>query len=391
MSRRVAFLLALVPALVAVDRPPGLGDVTDVRHWSYPDYTRVVVELSRPVPEPEVRRLGADPGSGRPERLYLDLDGVWVGRRYRDGIAVADGLLRDVRLGQNTKTRTRLVIDLERYERHRLLRLHAPERVVLDVYGPRQSPEALQWPMPDDIHRHDSRLSMALRRVRTVVIDPGHGGHDTGAIGLGGTLEKDVNLRLAQRLAARLSRHGFRVVMTRDDDRTLSLEERTAIAESERGDVFVSLHANAAPRHGARGVEIYYLDEGHQRHTLRVAARENGVPRDQMDALQRTMAHLRVSEASVLAQDLAERVHREIESDRRAASTSDLGVKKGPFYVLFLPSMPAILVEAGFLTNRHDVALLRSDRYLDALAGAIARGLESYREEETDVAAGAAP
>jgi N-acetylmuramoyl-L-alanine amidase len=391
VSRRAALLLVLAPALLAVDRPPGLGDVTEVRHWSYPDYTRVVVELSRSVPEPEVRRLSADPRSGRPERLYLDLDGVWVGRRYTDGIEVADGLLRDVRLGQNTLRRTRLVIDLERYERHRLLRLHAPERVVIDVYGPRRSPEALQWPLPDDIQRPDSRLSMPLRRVRTVVIDPGHGGHDTGAIGLGGTLEKDVNLRLAKRLAERLAGRGFRVVMTRDGDRTLSLEERTAIAESERGDVFVSLHANAAPRHSARGVEIYYLDEGHQRHTLRVAARENGVPRDQMDALQRTMAHLRVSEASVHSRDLAERVHHEIEGGRRGASTADLGVKKGPFYVLFLPSMPAILVEAGFLTNRYDVKLLRSDHYLDALAGAIARGLASYRADETDVAAGVAP
>lgn len=389
LLRALLWLGVSAALLGAAERPPGLGDVAEVRHWSYPDYTRVVVELTDPVDEPSVHRLPADAAAGRPERLYVDLDGVWVGRRYKQGIPVKDGLLRAVRLGQNTRTRTRLVIDLERYERHRLLRLHAPERIVVDVYGPRELPETLRWPVPDDAHRPGARLSMPLRRVHTVVIDPGHGGRDTGAIGLGGTREKDVNLRLAHLLAPKLEARGFRVVMTRTRDRTLSLEERTAIAESEFGDIFVSLHANAAPRHSARGFEIYYLDEDHQRHSLRVAARENGVARDQMDALQRTVGRLRVSEAAVQSRDLAEKVHREIASGLpHHMRDHDLGVKKGPFYVLFLSSMPAILVESGFLTNRHDVRLLRNDAHLDALAAAIARGLTRYRDGETDVAAG---
>jgi N-acetylmuramoyl-L-alanine amidase len=390
-QRPLALALAAAAALaVAADRPPGLGDVTAVRHWSYPDYTRVVVELTRPIGEASLQRLGADSSHQRPERLFLDLDGVWVGRRYEQGIEVGDGLLRGVRLGQNTRTRTRVVIDLERYERHRLLRLHAPERVVIDVYGSRELRETLRWPSGGE-GAPGRRLSMPLRAVRTVVIDAGHGGRDTGAIGLGGTREKDVNLRLAHKLAGQLERDGFQVILTREGDQTLSLEERTALAEASGGDVFVSLHANAAPRRSARGVEIYYLDQNHQRHSLRVAARENGVPRNQMDALQRTLAQLRVSEASIHSRDLADKVQREIATGLtgRGRPFVNLGVKQGPFYVLFLSSMPAILVEAGFVTNREDVRLLRDERQLDALADAIARGLVRYREGATDVAAGA--
>ena len=136
----------------------------------------------------------------------------------------------------------------------------------------------------------------------------------------------------------------------------LSLEERTAIAESVGGDLFVSLHANAAPRRSVAGIETYYLDANHERHSLGVAARENGVPRSQVDALQRTIAKLRVSEVSVHSRRAANTVHQQMVSGLagRYREVNDLGVKKGPFYVLFLSNMPAILVEAGFLTNRDE-------------------------------------
>mgnify|MGYP002700966892 CR=1 FL=1 len=122
----------LMPILMGAKRPPGLGDVKDVRSWSYDDYTRVVVELTRPV-ETEVKRLKADAKSGRPDRLYLDLSGIWVGKDFEKGIPIQDGLLKTLRLGQNTLTKSRLVIDLQRYERHRMLVLRSPHRIVVDV------------------------------------------------------------------------------------------------------------------------------------------------------------------------------------------------------------------------------------------------------------------
>ncbi|MCG8592658.1 MAG: N-acetylmuramoyl-L-alanine amidase [Proteobacteria bacterium] len=382
MRARAALLLLLAVGLMGVKRPPGLGDVREVRTWSYPEYTRVVVELTREV-EPEVRRLAADRGAARPERLYLDLDGIWVGRRFDDGIAVGDGLLEGVRLGQNTLHKTRVVIDLERYSRHRLLVLRSPDRVVVDVYGSRSGSAS-------NPNLKGSRLSMPLRRIETVVLDPGHGGKDPGAIGVSGLREKDVNLALAKRLRKRLERNGYRVVLTREGDQTLDLEQRTALAESVGGDLFISLHANAARRRQRRGFEIYYLDKNHERHTLNVAARENGVDRDEIDALQHSLARLRVSEASDHSRTLASFVHDAVFAGipRRYRGLPDLGVKTGPFYVLFLASMPAILVETGFVTNREDARLLRDDRYLDLLADRITKGLDAYRNGGPSVAAG---
>ena len=379
----VTVLAPLLPALLGAERPPGLGDVRDVRTWSYPDYTRVVVELTRPInleADPTIR-LPADRGAGRPERLYVDLPDIWVGRRYAEGVAVGDGLLQGVRLGQNTRTTSRLVVDLERYDRHRMFTLRSPNRVVIDVYGEPKPRRATPKKQAKKGTEGSSRLSMESRRLRTVVIDPGHGGKDPGAVGLGGIREKDVNLKLARMLARRLEARSFKVVLTRNDDRFIDLEERTALAESAGGDVFVSIHSNASNSRSLRGIEIYYLDEDNQRHNVEVAARENGVRPDQVDTLQETLARLRVAEASRYSRALADHVHRDVTRglSQTYGDVSDLGVKRGPFYVLFMSSMPAILVEAGFLTNPEDARLLSSDRYLDAMAAQIAAGLGHYR------------
>jgi N-acetylmuramoyl-L-alanine amidase len=384
-------LLALLPCLLGVERPSGLGDVTAVRSWSHPDYTRVVVELSRPV-DPEVVRLEADPRHGRPDRLYVDLEGIWVGRDYQQGIPVEDGLLQRLRLGQNTLSKSRLVIDLEQYRTHRLLVLQSPHRVVIDVYGDREHPEMLSWPRPEGVPQKATRLPSGLRSIRTVVIDPGHGGRDPGATGLGGIREKNVNLRLSKLLEQRLVERGFDVVLTRDTDRTLDLEQRTAIAEAVGADLFLSIHANASRRKRTRGIEIYYLDENHERHALDVAARENGVPRNEMDSLQKTLAKLRVEELSEHSARLASMVHAELIPglSKRYGGVEDLGVKTGPFYVLFLSSIPSILVESGFLTNEHDVKLLRQRSYLERAAKHIAAGVERFRDGGARLAGAAA-
>jgi N-acetylmuramoyl-L-alanine amidase len=358
-----------------------LADVLEVRHWSYPDYTRVVIELSRPVTS-EVHHLREDRAANKSERLYLDLPGFWVGRDFADGIDVGDGLLRAVRLGQNTLRTARMVIDVENYEHHRLMLLTHPDRLVIDVYGARNSDSNLRWSDRAE-KRGVGRPLLEDRVVRTVIVDPGHGGTDPGAIGLGGLREKDVTLRLAKLLASKLRPMGFHVVTTRDGDRTVSLEERTAIAEAAHGDIFVSLHANAAPRRSVHGIETYYPDQNHERHSLRVAMRENGVTRDQLDELQRTLAKLRIAEISPRSRHLASIVQGRLTQalPGRYGKIQDLGAKKGAFYVLFLSNMPAILVEAGFLTNKQDANRLRDGNYLESVADQIAVGLIRYRDE----------
>ena len=389
MTRSRALLaLSVLPFLMGLDRPAGLGNVTEVRHWSYDEYTRIVIELDRPVViKTDVKRLPANAEADRPERIYLDLDGIWVGRKYESGIGVGDGLLYGVRIGQNTRSAIRVVVDLARYERHRVLTLSHPDRLVVDVYGSREAS------ITESGHADGGelpRLPSAFRAIQTVVLDPGHGGRDPGAIGVGGVREKDVTLSMARALEEDLRERGFEVVLTRKNDQAVSLEERTAIAEAARGDLFVSLHANAAPRRAVRGVETYYLDENHERHSLTLAARENGIARGQVNALQSTLAKLRVSEVSPQSRKLAETVQRHIVEGMPSAydPVPDLGAKKGPFYVLFLSSMPAILIEAGFLTNQHDAKRLRDDKYVSAMAEQIANALRTYRDGETPVTVG---
>jgi len=387
----VGLLALLTIGLLGVERPAGLGDVREVRTWSYPDYTRVVIELTRSVDltEDAVVRLAANERAHRPERLYVDVPGIWVGRRYVDGVPVGDGLLQGVRIGQNTLRASRIVIDLERYGDHRMFTLRSPDRVVIDVYG--QRAQKTKRAPRDEKTQKTGRLSMVSRPIQTVVIDAGHGGKDPGAIGVGGLREKDVNLRLARLLARRLEARSFRVVMTRADDRFVDLEERTVIAESADGDLFVSVHANASHNKRLRGIEIYYLNAGHKRHNLDVAARENGVARADLDDLQRTLARLRVAEASQHSKALADFVHADLTQGlaRTYASVPDLGVKQGPFYVLFMSSMPSILVETGFLTNRHEAKLLRSEAYLDTVAAQIAAGIGHYRNRGRQLTADA--
>lgn len=387
----------LAGLLLAADRP---SDVRRVQHWSYPEFTRVAIELSRPV-RTKVERLPPDPSADRPERLYLDLPRIWVGKHLGAPIPVGDGLLRGVRIDQFRSDTARVVIDLQRYDRHRVRTLTNPHRLLIDVYGKRDRPGAPTLPpvassppsQAPAAGTSSERLPARLRGVRTVVIDAGHGGADPGAIGTGGLREKDVTLAVALDLEKRLEARGFQVVMTRRRDETVSLEERTARAEGAGGDVFVSVHVNAAGRRSAHGIETYYLDRTHERHTLRVAARENGVPAQALDPLQRAVAGLRVSEVGSQSAALAQAVHGELIQGVRKAfgSVTNLGVKQGPFHVLFLSDSPSILVEVGFLTHREESRRLRTRWYRSVVAEHLARGLSAYRSQSAALLTARAP
>lgn len=390
--RRRRFQIAWLAAIVlvcglGVERPDGLGDVVEIRHWSYPDYTRVVIETDRHV-DVSLHELPPDPEHERPQRVYLELPEIWVGLDYPEPIPVKDGLLRAVRVGQNTLTKTRVVIDIESYERYRLLQLTAPDRVVIDFFRARPGVER---PAPGATG--DVRLPLPMRPIRKVVLDPGHGGKDPGAIGIGKLQEKDVTLALAKALRKELEAQGFEVALTREEDRYLSLEERTAKAEGLGGDLFVSVHVNASKRKTLSGIETYYLDEKAEWQSIRVAARENGIDPRAMNALQRTIAQLRIAEVSEHSKRLAENVHRSMLSglQKKYRDLVDLGVKQGPFYVLFLSSMPSILLECGFVTNHDDAKLLRDEDFLQDAAVQIASGLSAYREKVSVVAVGAQP
>jgi len=227
-----------------------------------------------------------------------------------------------------------------------------------------------------------TRPSGELEPVRTVVVDPGHGGRDPGATGVEGLHEKWVTLRLSRVLRSELEARGFRVITTRYGDQTVSLRRRIAIAEQQEGDLFVSLHANATTERDVHGILTYYPDKSYERHTLRVAAEDGGTRPPKPDPAQQALTGPSFSQTSDLSAELADSVHKRVVSSVREQyrSVSDLGVRSGPFYVLFLSSMPSVLMEVGFLTHQEEAARMRSDTYVSLLAEAIAEGIAGYRD-----------
>jgi len=219
-------------------------------------------------------------------------------------------------------------------------------------------------------------------RFDVVVLDAGHGGEDTGALGARGLAEKDVALDVAQRLARRLRKQGLRVVMTRDHDVFVPLEKRTSIANDARGDLFVSIHANAARSASPRGIETYFVSlEASDAEARAVAQLENealgasaaALPRP--DPLSAILGDMMSSLATEESNDFAKLAQRELDAVDAARSR---GVKQAPFVVLMGVQMPASLVEIGFLTNRDEENALRTSNRRDALADALASAVREF-------------
>jgi N-acetylmuramoyl-L-alanine amidase len=214
------------------------------------------------------------------------------------------------------------------------------------------------------------------------VIDAGHGGDDRGARGPRGSLEKDVVLDVARRLAAALRARGLRVVMTRDGDSTVSLEARTSIANDARGDVFLSIHANAAPDEGVRGSETFFLSlEATDEAARRLAERENsafgvaGPLRPHADDLAAVIGGLLADEHLAESQAFARMAQDRLGQLDPGGSR---GVKQAPFVVLSGVQMPASLVEVGFITNPAEEELLRTSRGRARIAAALAESVQEY-------------
>jgi N-acetylmuramoyl-L-alanine amidase len=220
-------------------------------------------------------------------------------------------------------------------------------------------------------------------RVHRVVIDAGHGGHDTGAIGPSGIKEKDVTLQLAKRVKDKLQQElpDIEVIMTRDDDRTLALQDRTNTANAAAADLFISIHCNASPIKRVRGVETYYLNITHDRYAMRLAARENA-----------ELGNGSISDLDFILADLAMKSNVD-DSVRLGRSVQgamikklhahwpdvpDLGLKHALFYVLMGNRMPSILVETSFLSNKTEERRLASAEYQEAIASGVVEGVRAF-------------
>ncbi len=218
-------------------------------------------------------------------------------------------------------------------------------------------------------------------KIGRIVIDPGHGGHDTGTIGPTGLREKDVVLDVGLRLKELLERKaGCDVVMTRSDDTFIPLEERTAIANAKAADLFVSIHANASGDRSARGIETYYLNFTSSSESLAVAARENATSQESVHQLQDLIKKIALTEKIVESEEFARQVQKEVHryTAQLSGNQPDRGVKKAPFVVLIGANMPSVLAEISFLTNPRDEKSLRHGDYREKIAEALYNGILDY-------------
>jgi N-acetylmuramoyl-L-alanine amidase len=355
-----------------------LRDVTRIKYWSNPDYTRVVIYVDEQVPYGQ-RLLKRDPSINKPPRLYIDIDSAVISPDLKQPIPIFDGLLKMARAGQNSPDTVRVVLDIESIKDYKIFPLNDPFRIVIDIFGDSSSEGRALAAMGE----RKPVVQPSEPDIRRIVIDPGHGGRDPGAIGPSGLMEKDVALKIAKRLKGNLKRRGYEVFLTRERDIYLPLEERTAIANTKKADLFVSIHANASRKKGARGIETYILNFPSDDEAMELAARENAISTKRLTDLQIILYDLmlsaKVNESSRLAHHVQQSLSNSL--NHRKSSHPDRGVKQAPFYVLMGARMPAILAEVSFISNRSEERRLKSRKHLDKIASAIEEGLNGYIEE----------
>jgi N-acetylmuramoyl-L-alanine amidase len=245
--------------------------------------------------------------------------------------------------------------------------------------------------VPQPTRDGQSTLTRALGlKIGRIVIDAGHGGHDTGTIGPTGLMEKDLCLDVALRLGKIIQQKlpGAEIVYTRSDDTFIPLEDRTRIANDAKADLFVSIHANSSPDHGARGVETYYLNMRGSADAMEVAARENAVSQqgihDLEDIVKKIARTEKIDESKELAEDIQDSLSKRIQ--KTAKPVKNRGVRKAPFVVLIGADMPSILTEISFLSNPTDEQLLKKPEHRQRVAEGLYQGVADYLQSLNSMA-----
>ncbi|MBD3367484.1 MAG: LysM peptidoglycan-binding domain-containing protein [Candidatus Eisenbacteria bacterium] len=370
MLSRVGIITALVAVLVTMSGGTASAvELTAVRHWTAPDHTRIVADLSGEASYST--RVLTDP-----DRVVVYIVGGTIGSASRR-TEVEDGLIERVRLNQ-LDGGVQLVVDLGNAPVYNVFPLkpyaNKPHRVVIDVFRESESaaPEPIVTPS-------------GAGPKRVVIIDPGHGGEDPGTLGNGEIKEKDLVLDIARQLARELETRGrYEVRLTRDGDYFVRLAKRKEIANRRGGDIFISIHANSAPNRNACGTEVFFVSpRGASDQAAReLADRENaadlvgGVSPDADTDVLSILVDLKMTDSVSKSSDLARMITRGLSCD----GTSESVVKQAGFVVLKNLAMPSVLVEVGFLTNSADVARFKRPDYRSEYVERLADGIDAYFE-----------
>lgn len=403
-QEKVAPVPPPAPPSVARSQQTGRANVSEIRYWSNEDYTRVVVQLDREI---EFRKHILS----NPNRIYFDLQDTRLrsdlnGKTY----PVNDVFIKQVRVAQNTSNTVRLVLDFEEINKHTVFALYDPFRIVIDTMGEKRPPSTPQVAertvrteeavlsletgtdtavrvsetpiIPSSNLNGDRSLTRVLGlKVGRIVIDPGHGGGDTGTIGPSGLKEKDLVLSLSKRLKILLEeRLGTDVVLTRDTDKFVPLEQRTAIANQLGADLFISVHANSSKIRRVSGVETFFLNLTSNAAEREVASRENASSQRNIRELEDLLRQIALGDYNEESNDLAQIVQQTLYSEVKTHHPilRNRGVKKAPFIVLINLNMPGILTEVGFISNPSEEKYFTGKQGQDQVAEALYKGIEKY-------------
>lgn len=383
---------------------PSAVTVKNVRHHTHKTYTRIVLDLTGRVAIKETKNR---------KQATIALHNVRLSQRAQRTIK-RKNFPRAIAVSQGRSNTVTLTLNVQALQTYKLLTLQKPNRVVVDLFYAKPSPSTVAKPkVPSSARRQRARPKTSPvtqpqaadspsrtaaqkgkpassppvpsfpqnNKVFRVVIDPGHGGKDPGAVGRKGTKEKTINLQIAKHLRDLLQqRLHAKVLLTRSQDVFRDLEDRVAFANKQEADLFISIHVNSHPKKSVQGVEIYHFGKASDPRALEVAARENGMKlEDGAPPWQFIIADKLNDQKIEESRDFAWTTrNRLVTTLRKTYKIRDHGVKTAPFYVLRFTTIPGILAEVGFLSNPSEEKRLRNTTFQKKLAEGIYRGIHVY-------------
>ncbi len=368
------------PFLHLMANSPSSTSIRNIRAHRHKQFTRVVLDLNRPVhPAPRDHRTTTEFQLELPN-TQLDNDTV--------AKSTANSFPLKLDLSTTSSGSLLLTIPIEGWRSYKWYVLKNPARVVLDLYPApstvvtiRASTDGETPAPPSRVEPPQPQPLPVTKKDLVIVIDPGHGGKDPGALGRKGTREKDVVLNIANHLRDLFAQEGStKVLMTRETDTFVELEDRAKFANTHKADLFVSIHINSHPQTSVKGMELYHFGEASDPRALAVAARENGTPLEKnalpwQFILADKLNDKKIDDSRELAWTTKKALVKFLNSFYKI---NDHGVKTAPFFVLRMTTMPAILAEIAFISNPTEEKLLQSPTYQKRMAKGIFNGLQSY-------------
>ncbi len=349
------------------------------------NHIRIIFYLNK-IPEYSHGFIPADADKNLPDRLYIDFRRLELTPANLPDKNLPEKVIKKLRYGQKSKDEVRLVFDLTGHYNYKISKLSKPTRLAIDLEVKPKAPPvaeasaesaaAILLPIPTEVPPPEE-----VKQHYIIVLDPGHGGDDTGAVGPTGLQEKNVALDLVLGLAEELKQdENITIYLTRDKDIELGLAERSALANTQKADLFISLHINASTERSLSGFATYYLNNTDDRFSQRLAAQENSASGEELTPLEHVLNDLKMNQITASSQKLAGLVQSKTMAVIGGEETGvkDQGVKTALFYVLLGARMPSILVECNFISNPHEETLLARPTYRQKLIKGIAAGIREY-------------